>query len=237
MKVTVITPCSRPEHVQRIKEVFISQTYSDKEMIVLMDIPGYTKDTDVDNCIWQWGTGKKLSIAAKRNECCHYAKGEIIIHMDDDDWFAPDWITRTVQHMQATDADTTGLDKAWFYRPHTRLWQYIWNGKMKYCIGGTLAYKRTIWEKNHFRETASGFGEDTVFMRGAGRIIPHDYTDGFVAMIHGKNSTSHNGVKTNPRFHPAHPGIAHKILGSDYDKYPVAGGLPGNFTHEPLTFK
>lgn len=220
MLVTVITPCSRPEMLPRAIEIFKSQDYPNKEMLICMDNPGYTKHTDIEARVYQWGN--PLSIAGKRNELCEYAKGDIIMHFDDDDWFAPDWISRTVKHMQDTGADTTGIDHAWFYKPHSQLWQYRWNGKCAYTVGGTMAYKRTIWQQNKFRETKDGFGEDTLFMQKAGCVIPHSYHDGFVAMIHGNNSTSHNGVKTNPRFHPHHPDYMCKVLGADYHKYPVA---------------
>lgn len=207
--------------LQRAIEIFKSQDYPNRELLILMDKDGYTKDTENESRIYQWGL-PNASIAAKRNHLCEYAQGEIIVTQDDDDWFASDWISRTVQHMQETGADTTGIDKAWFYKPHSQLWQYRWNGKSKYCVGGTLAYKKSIWEQNKFRETSDGFGEDTLFMQKAGRIIPHSYHDGFVAMIHGNNSTSHNGVKTNPRFHPHHPDHMRKVLGKDYNKYPIS---------------
>lgn len=218
--VTVITPCSRPSDIDRIKEVFISQNYPNKEMLILMDEPGWTKDMDIENKIWQWGL-PNASIATKRNHLCEYARGEIICHFDSDDYFAHDWITKTVAHMQSTGADTTGLSDAYFYRPHSQAWKYIWNGKQKYCIGGTLAYKKSIWQNNRFKETRDGFGEDTLFMRGAGRVIPHTYDKGFVAMIHGNNSTSHIGVQTNPRFNAISVAIIEDILGLDYGKYPV----------------
>lgn len=218
--VTVITPCSRPDDIPRIKEVFAAQDYPQREMLILMDKEGWTRDTDNENRIYQWGL-ENASIATKRNHLCEHARGEIIMHMDSDDWFAPDWISKTVQHMQQTGCDTTGLSDAYFYRAHSQLWKYIWNGKMKYCIGGTLAYRRSVWENNKFRETISGFGEDTLFMRAAGRVVPHNYLHGFVAMIHDNNSTSHNGVLTNPRFHPLHPSLMVGVLGEDYRKYPV----------------
>lgn len=204
----------------RAIEVFKSQDYPNKELLILMDEQGYTLDTDNEHSIYQWGL-PGLSIAAKRNHLCEYAHGDIIIHQDDDDYFAPDWITKTVQHMQSTGADTTGLSDAYFYRPHSKAWKYIWNGKQKYCIGGTLAYKKSIWQNNRFKETRDGFGEDTLFMRGAGRVIPHTYDKGFVAMIHGNNSTSHIGVQTNPRFNAISTAIIEDILGVDYGKYPV----------------
>lgn len=218
MLVTVITPCSRPELLPRAIEVFKSQDYPDKEMLICMDNPGYTKHTDIEARVYQWGL-PNASIATKRNHLCEHARGEIIVTQDDDDWFAPDWISKTVKHMQETGCDTTGLSDAFFYRPHSQAWKYIWSGKMKYCIGGTLAYKKSIWQNNRFRETASGFGEDTLFMRAAGRVVPHTYDKGFVAMIHGNNSTSHIGVQTNPRFHPVTPDIMREILGADYGKY------------------
>lgn len=206
--------------LQRAIEIFKSQDYPNRELLILMDVDGYTKDTDNEARIYQWGL-PNASIATKRNHLCEYARGEIIVTQDDDDWIANDWISKTVKHMQETGADTTGIDHAWFYKAHSALWEYRWNGKSKYCIGGTLAYKKSIWQQNKFRETADGFGEDTLFMQKAGRVIPHGYHDGFVAMIHGNNSTSHNGVKTNPRFHPHHPDYMRKVLGADYHKYPV----------------
>lgn len=216
--VTVITPCSRPHMLQRAKEVFISQCYPNKELLIAMDIDR-TADTDMENRIYQWKcTG---SIATKRNNLCSHARGEIIAHLDDDDWVASDWLTKLVAHMVKTGADTTGINHAWFYKPHSQLWQYRWQGKQPYVVGGTLAYKKKIWERNPFRETATGVGEDTIFMRAAGRVIPHDYHNGFVAMIHDNNTTSHNGVRTNPRFHPHHPDYMRKVLGVDYDKYPI----------------
>lgn len=222
MFVTVITPCNRPNDIPRIKEVFASQDYPNKEMLILMDHEGWTKDTDMENRIYQWGMSGNVSIATKRNHLCEYARGEIIMHMDSDDYFAPNWISRTVQHMLNTGADTTGLSDAYFYKAHSNLWRYIWNGKQKYCIGGTLAYRKSVWQDNKFRETATGFGEDTLFMRRAGVVVPHDYIRGFVAMIHGENSTSHEGVLNNPRFHPLHPSLMLGVLGDDYWKYPVS---------------
>lgn len=204
----------------RAIEIFKSQDYPNRELLILMDTEGYTKDTDNEARVYQWGL-QNASIATKRNHLCEYAKGEIIVTQDDDDWFASDWVSRTVIHMLDTECDTTGLSKAWFYKPHSQAWEYRWNGRCAYTVGGTMAYKRTIWEQNKFRETKDGFGEDTLFMQKAGRVIPHDYHDGFVAMIHDNNSTSHNGVKTNPRFHPHHPDFMRKVLGADYHKYPV----------------
>lgn len=218
--VSVIMPCSRPWMLPRAIEVFKSQDYPNKELLILMDEQGYTLDTDNENRIYQWGL-PNVSIATKRNHLCEYARGEIIITQDDDDYFAPDWISKTVAHMQSTGADTTGLSNAFFYRPHSQAWKYVWNGKMPYCIGGTLAYKKSIWQNNKFKETRDGFGEDTLFMRGAGRVIPHSYERGFVAMIHGNNSTSHIGVQTNPRFNPISTAIIEDILGMDIGKYPV----------------
>lgn len=202
MLVSIITPTTqdREPHLSRLREYVRRQTYTNIEHII----------------VYEDG-----SIASKRNIACQQAKGEIIMHADSDDYIHPEWVERTVKHMIATGADTTGLDTAYFYQPHSRLWQFKWNGRQSYCIGGTLAYKRSIWEQNPFRDTKDGCGEDTLFMGKAGRIIPHKFIEGFVAMIHGNNTTSHIGVQTNPRFHNLHPSLMVAVLGKDYWKYPV----------------
>ncbi len=45
------------------------------------------------------------SIGEKRNLCCAIAKGSIVIHRDDDDYYGPAYISRTVEEIQNNDAD------------------------------------------------------------------------------------------------------------------------------------
>src|SRR6187399_2030925 len=96
--VSVITPtANRPEMLERCIRMFLAQDYENKEMTVCA-----SGNTDYN---WNriYGIYPELcltflhkSIGAKRNECFRNVSGSIILHMDDDDLYAPDWITKSV---------------------------------------------------------------------------------------------------------------------------------------------
>lgn len=192
IKVTCIMPCSRPDDLPRAIEQFIAQDYKKAELCILMDEQNYTKDTSIKNRIYQWGMPG--SIGFKRNHLCHFAKGDIIIHMDSDDYYAPDWITRSITALG--DNDMTGLRHGYFYNTATGIGKYYHtNTPQPYVLGATMCYRKRIWEANPFPENVQ-FGEDAAFMAHAGRVVNHDYIDGFAAIIHGNNTCSHMAFQT-----------------------------------------
>lgn len=192
MKVSVITPCSRPDDLPNLHRVFDSQDYEDKELIVIN------------------GEG---SIGAKRNKACNIATGEIILMMDSDDWYAPDFITRSVTHLIQSGAAITGLNKAYFFG-QGNMWLYEAKFKQPYVIGSGMTYYKSVWEKGHFPDKNSG--EDLDFQANKGIIRPMDYLDGFMAMIHGNNTASHKQLSHMKRVNPE---IAESILGESYGLY------------------
>ena len=134
-----------------------------------------------------------LTIGAKRNILCERAKGELIVNMDDDDYYAPDYLQKCVDAINS-GADTTGLRSAYFAdTANQKFWQYEYKGKQPYVIGSGMMYKKSIWERNKFKDI--NVGEDMHFLAVAGRIIPHGSINSFYARIHGNNTASHNAVK------------------------------------------
>ena len=214
MKVSVITPSRRPDMLPRLIGLFLAQDYPDKELNILSDGEGFTLYTSPDKQVWHWGADN-MTVGQKRNELVKYSRGEIILHMDDDDYYAPDWISRSVQHLLESKADTTGLRTGYFYRPHDAMWRYEYPANAQpYVMGATLCYHRRVWEKRNFPHKMQG--EDAMFCAGAGHIKPHDYSDGFCAMIHGANTCSHLVLS---RMRPIAPDYAHRILGDKMKDY------------------
>lgn len=174
-KVSVIIPCSRPDEVPQILELYHAQDYPNKEVII------NTAD---------------LTIGAKRNALCYSATGDIIIHFDSDDYYTPDWISRSVKALIDSKADLTGLKDAYFYNTQTyigKLYQYSMHPL--YCVGATMCYWKKTWERNKFNEHVKT-GEDAIFAANSGIIHNHDYIDGFTATIHGQNTCSHIAFQT-----------------------------------------
>lgn len=175
--VTVITPTT----IDR-------EAFNDKceRMILEQDYPNVQYLFDYDP-----GT-----IGEKRNRLCALAAGEIIVHFDSDDWYAPDWISKSVEALQ--NCDCTGLNRAYFEdKANKRKWlweyDYLKLGQQPAVAGATLAYWKRAWVNNPF--PAFSIGEERQFMANVGVLIPHLYTEGFTAAIHGQNTISHTQTK------------------------------------------
>lgn len=195
MRVSVITPCSRPEDLSRLIEIYHAQDYQDKELSILMDVYGVHTAMSVGDRIWQWGTEKKMTVGAKRNELVENATGEIVIHFDSDDYYAPDFITQSVNHLLNSGADLTGLSTAFFFQNDPEAaWVYEYKGQQPYVIGSGMCYYKSVWERNKFKDISEG--EDRLFLGNAGKVSPHNYVSGFCAFIHGKNTCSHKSLQS-----------------------------------------
>lgn len=170
--VTVITPTTedRAEMNERLKHMVLAQDYPNFEHY--------------------WMTGKEYSLGEKRNRLCQAAKGEIIIHADSDDLYAPDWISKSVEHLLKTGAGITGLSSAYFYK-HPDLLDYTFRGSQAYALGATMCYHKHVWQRKPFKDINSG--EDTLFLSG-NKVVPHYYKRSFLATLHGGNTSSHKNM-------------------------------------------
>lgn len=164
--VTIITPytADRLPMMQRLAEMVKCQDYPVR---------------------WQ-ACDHKGTIGAKLNWCIEQTDADIIIRMDSDDCYAPDWVSRSVAALGV--GNCTGLSKAYFKSPDQ--W-YLYNhgeNKQPYVCGATMCFYRSAWENNRFPDTSHG--EDLIFQTKC-IVRPHDYIDGFTAMLHGGNTASH----------------------------------------------
>lgn len=131
------------------------------------------------------------TIGEKRNRLCERAKGEYIMNADSDDLYSPQWLELSLAHLEGTGANCTGLDSAYFASA-THAWLYKYSGGQPYCMGATMVYRRSLWERNPFPLTS--VGEDTLFCGNAGRVKPHNHIQHFVASIHDSNTASHHAL-------------------------------------------
>lgn len=172
LKVAVITVTTRDREVfnERIKKIFKSQDYPNKQHIIIE------------------GDG---SIGMKKNKAIEATSADIIICFDSDDIFAPDYISKCVEQLKT--CDTTGLNAAYFYHEKTqRAWLWEYQTGASYVIGSGAAFWRRVWQFNKFADTSEG--EDRLFMKAAGKVAPHGYLNGFVANIHDNNTASHKSL-------------------------------------------
>ena len=130
-------------------------------------------------------------IGAKRNIACEEARGEVIVHWDDDDWAAPWRVSYQVSALREAGADLCGLDTVLFYDPAAdRAWEYVYpRCGRPWVYGATLCYTKAFWRKNPFPEVA--VGEDTRFVWAtrAQRMVALRDNSFYLGLIHAGNTS------------------------------------------------
>jgi len=195
-RVSCIMPTAdRQKYIPLAIENFLQQDYPNAELIIIDDgTASVSHLLPADSRIKHYYFEQKRSVGLKRNEACKRASGEIIMHWDDDDWHAADWITQQVHFLTSFGADITGIEHVNFYSVIT---DTLWKGTSLnrnnpnyrgWLNGATLAYRKSFWEKYSFKDLQAG--EDSDFLKNSGAILyAHEYIDGFIAILHPRNTT------------------------------------------------
>jgi glycosyltransferase involved in cell wall biosynthesis len=191
-KVSCIMPtANRPNFVALSAECFLNQNFRDVELIIVDDGKQSIRSVLPDHRrIKYFYTNPLGSIGVKRNFACEQATGEIIMHWDDDDWYAYDWISKQIEVLESVDADICGLNEITFFSPlANKYWKYAdKNTERPWLSGATMAYRRSFWQEHPFKDIQIGEDYDYIWNTGA-KIYAHDYSDGFIATLHNANTT------------------------------------------------
>lgn len=112
--VSVITPTFRRQHyLPGLYRVYAAQTYSPRELLVYDDSPT-ASDFMLglrDPSVHYFHLPPGLSIGAKRNWLVERATGRVIAHFDDDDYYAPSYLSTMIALLDESDVATLA---GWF---------------------------------------------------------------------------------------------------------------------------
>jgi O-antigen biosynthesis protein len=197
--VTAIMPTrGRPDFALQAVRYFCAQDYLNKELLVLEDgTPSLAGRLPDDPRIRYVATrAAPRSTGAMRNEACRLARGDIVAHWDDDDWYGPERLTCQVAAIRAGEADITGLRNSllldletWrFWRCQPDLHRRLFGHEVH---GGTLVYRRQVWqEKAQFADRP--LDGDTAFVdqaaRSGARLQAVDAEGMFVHVCHAAST-------------------------------------------------
>jgi glycosyltransferase involved in cell wall biosynthesis len=231
----IMPTANRRRFVPEAIRLFLSQDHAEKELIILDDGEDAVADLIPDDPrIRYLRQARGALLGAKRNRLCAEAKGELIAHWDDDDWYAPWRLSCQVAEIVGGGVDLCGLDRVLFFDPATqRAWEYVYpvSGGL-WVYGATLCYRKSVWQRQPFPEIA--VGEDTRFvaeLHGA-RVRGIAATEMYVGLIHAGNT----GAKRTgePTWRPQPLDRVARIVGDwiDAPRVPVercapAAPLPG----------
>ena len=106
---------NRREFVSQAIHYFLRQDYPNKELIIIDDGTDIISDLVPDNqCIRYLHLDHRATIGAKRNIACQQAKGEIIVHWDDDDWYAPHRLSYQLEALFREGTEVCGTNRLLF---------------------------------------------------------------------------------------------------------------------------
>lgn len=183
----------RHQWLPQMMRYYLRQDYPRKELVILDDSPEPYPGIIPDGIRYYWQDYRR-EIGTKRNRAVSLAQGEIIASFDDDDWFAPGYLSMMLAPLVRGESDVSVatiqallvFDVAtWQY------WRYVDDERLfNFIHDGTLCFRRLWWERGcHYPD--QGRGESSVLMQhmqleGA-RLATIKSQENFVYVRHGEN--------------------------------------------------
>lgn len=224
----------RRPFVPRAIEYFMRQDYPERELVIVDDGDDPVADLVPDDPrIRYLRHERRLRLGAKRNLACSEARGEILVHWDDDDWHAPWRLSYQVRALRERGVELCGLDRLFFYDPaRDRAWQYVYgSGSLRWLAGGTLCYTRSFWRRRPFPNVT--IGEDNRFVRAAraSEMAALENDAFYVALIHPRNTSRKRPGGRRWRRFPSDRVRA--LLADDHALYAPPGAAAGGDAGAP----
>jgi glycosyltransferase involved in cell wall biosynthesis len=155
--VSVCTPTfNRRPFISTIIKCFENQNYPQHllEWIIVDD--GFDKIEDLVSHLpfvkyYKYDT--KMTLGKKRNLCHRFSKGEIIVYMDDDDFYPPDRISHAVDTLlKNPKALCAGSSEMYFYfKDLNEMYKFGPYGK-NHATAATFAFKKELLKQTDFNE-------------------------------------------------------------------------------------
>ena len=127
----------------------------------------------------------KMTLGKKRNITNEKAKGDILVYMDDDDYYPPDRVSHAVERLKGSPALCAGSSQMFIYFKHiTKMLTFGPYGP-NHATAATFAFKKELLLQTRFSEESS-VAEERAFLK--------DYTIPFVQLDPNKSIVvfSHN---------------------------------------------
>jgi glycosyltransferase involved in cell wall biosynthesis len=185
--VSVCTPTfNRRPFIPIMFECFKNQTYpKDKiEWVIIDDGTDKIKDLIENSGIKQikyFELDKKITLGAKRNLMHEKTTGDIIVYMDDDDYYPPERIQHAVDKLiENPDILVAGASEMYIYFKHLSKMYKCGPYAPYHATAGTFAFKKELLKITKYNDTKS-FAEEQEFLKNY--TIPMVQLDPFKTIL------------------------------------------------------
>lgn len=108
---------------------------------------------------------EKMRLGKKRNIMHDHAKGDILVYMDDDDYYPNDRVEHAVETLQNNpQAMAAGSSKIFIYFKHNKTMYTFGPYGKNHATAGTFAFRRKLLETSRYNEEAS-LAEEKEFLK------------------------------------------------------------------------
>ena len=207
--VSVLTPTyNRRKFIPYIIKCFQHQEYPQNKMewIILDDgtdkVGDLFKESGLTN-VRYYSEDIKLNIGAKRNKLNELAKGEIIVCMDDDDYYPPERVSHVVTRLMANPSfNICGSSEIYmFYSDNKKIYK-IGPYMANHATNGTMGYRRSYFDTHKYDETVTHAEETSFLNRYTEPMHQLDPFKVMLVMSHSENTFDKKKLReqTNPMF-------------------------------------
>ena len=203
--VSVCTPTYNRRHfIPFLIKNFKAQTYPKQliEWIIIDDGEDCVRDLfEGVECVKYFRYEEKMKLGRKRNLMHEKCKGEIIVYMDDDDYYPPERINHAVNRLRSQPkAMASGSSCMYIYFKHIdKVYQFGPYGP-RHSTAGTFAFKRELLKETKYDDEAE-MAEEKLFLKNY--TIPFVQLDPLKTILcfsHDKNTFDKKKLLINP--HP-----------------------------------
>ena len=195
--VSVITPTyNRRKFIPSLIKCYLSQTYPQDRMewIVLDDGADKVEDiflkyqSKIPNLRYIYDEEKK-NIGAKRNRLNKESKGEIIVAMDDDDFYFPERVYSAVTAFKRRPTiELAGSSEVFMYYSDNKEIYKLGPYHQNHATNGTMAWRKSYSDKHLYDETVTHAEERSFLENYKNPMIQLDPRRVMLVMSHSENT-------------------------------------------------
>ena len=132
---------------------------------------------------------EKMTLGEKRNKLNEEAQGEIIVAMDDDDFYFPERVSAAVSALQKSPTvDLAGSSKIFMFFTDTKEIYSVGPYFPNHATNGTMAWRKRYAMSRRYDETVA-FAEEKSFLEGyKNNLIQLDPMKVMLVMSHSDNT-------------------------------------------------
>lgn len=144
--------------------------------------------------------GEKLLIGKKRNMLNELARGDIMVAMDDDDYYPPERVAHAVYRLnQNPKIELAGSSEIYLFYTDTKKIYRFGPINPNHATNGTMAYKRSYLKGHKYDETVTHAEEKSFLDDYKNPMAQMDSQKTMLVICHSANTFSKSDMRyTNP---------------------------------------